>query len=119
VFLDACFSGALRGNGMLASARGVAIKSKADELQGNMVVFSAASGQETAYPYKTKNHGMFTYFMLKKLKESKGDVTLDKLSDYVITNVKQQSIVVNGKSQTPMVSTSMSLVNDWKELKLK
>ena len=57
--------------------------------------------------------------MLKKLKESKGDVTLDKLSDYVITNVKQQSIVVNGKSQTPMVSTSMSLVNDWKELKLK
>ena len=119
VFLDACFSGALRGNGMLASARGVAIKSKADELQGNMVVFSAASGQETAYPYKTKNHGMFTYFMLKKLKESKGDITLDKLSDYVITNVKQQSIVVNGKSQTPMVSTSMSLVNDWKELKLK
>lgn len=119
VFLDACFSGALRGNGMLASARGVAIKSKADELQGNMVVFSAASGQETAYPYKTKNHGMFTYFMLKKLKESKGDVTLDKLSDYVITNVKQQSIVVNGKSQTPMVSTSMSLVNDWKGLKLK
>lgn len=119
VFLDACFSGALRGNGMLASARGVAIKSKTDELQGNMVVFSAASEQETAYPYKTKSHGMFTYFMLKKLKESKGDITLDKLSDYVITNVKQQSIVVNGKSQTPMVSTSMSLVNDWKELKLK
>ena len=119
VFLDACFSGALRGNGMLASARGVAIKSKADEPQGNMVVFSAATGQETAYPYKTKNHGMFTYFMLKKLKESKGDMTLDELSEYVITNVKQQSIVVNGKSQTPTVSTSVSLSEGWKELKLK
>lgn len=119
VFLDACFSGALRGNGMLASARGVAIKSKADEPQGNMVVFSAASGQETAYPYKTKNHGMFTYFILKKLKESKGNMTLDELSSFVITNVKQQSIVVNGKSQTPTMSTSVSLSNSWKELKLK
>ena len=119
VFLDACFSGALRGNGMLASARGVAIKSKADEPQGNMVVFSAATGQETAYPYKTNNHGMFTYFMLKKLKESKGNMTLDELSEYVITNVKQQSIVVNGKSQTPTVSTSISLADGWKGLKLR
>lgn len=119
VFLDACFSGALRGNGMLASARGVAIKSKADEPQGNMVVFSAASGQETAYPYRTKNHGMFTYFMLKKLKESKGSITLDELSNYIITNVKQQSIVLNGKSQTPTVSASASLSDGWKALKLK
>ena len=62
---------------------------------------------------------MFTYFMLKKLKESKGDMTLDELSEYVITNVKQQSIVVNGKSQTPTVSTSVSLSEGWKELKLK
>ena len=119
VFLDACFSGALRGNGMLASARGVAIKSKIDEPQGNMIVFSAASGQETAYPYKTKNHGMFTYFVLKKMKESKGNMTLDELSNYVITNVKQQSIVVNGKSQTPTVTTSMSVSDSWKNLRLK
>lgn len=119
VFLDACFSGALRGTGMLASARGVAIKSKSDEPQGKMVVFSAATGQETAYPYKEKSHGMFTYFILKKLKEAKGDITLDELSDFVITNVKQQSIVVNGKSQTPTVAASLSLANSWQSLKLK
>ena len=119
VFLDACFSGALRGNGMLASARGVAIKSKSDEPQGKMVVFSAATGQETAYPYKDKSHGMFTYFILKKLKETKGNITLDELSDFVITNVKKQSIVVNGKSQTPTVAASSSLTDSWKSLKLK
>ena len=62
---------------------------------------------------------MFTYFMLKKLKESKGNMTLDELSEYVITNVKQQSIVVNGKSQTPTVSTSISLADGWKGLKLR
>lgn len=119
VFLDACFSGALRGTGMLASARGVAIKSKSDEPQGKMVVFSAATGQETAYPYKEKSHGMFTYFILKKLKDAKGDITLDELSDFVITNVKQQSIVVNGKSQTPTVAASSSMANSWQSLKLK
>lgn len=119
VFLDACFSGALRGTGMLASARGVAIKSKSDEPQGKMVVFSAATGQETAYPYKEKSHGMFTYFILKKLKEAKGDITFDELSDFVITNVKQQSIVVNGKSQTPTVAASSSMANSWQSLKLK
>ena len=49
VFMDACFSGSLRGDGMLASARGVKLRAKADAPQGNMVVFSAAQGDETAY----------------------------------------------------------------------
>jgi hypothetical protein len=35
--------------------------------QGNMVVFSAAQGDETAYPNNDEKHGMFTYFLLKKL----------------------------------------------------
>ena len=49
VFLDACFSGAKRENGMMASARGVAIKVKEEAPQGKMVVFTAAQGDETAY----------------------------------------------------------------------
>ena len=81
VFMDACFSGAQRGEGMLASARGVALKVKQDAPQGNMVVFSAATGDETAYPYKEKGHGLFTYYLLKKLQDTKGDVTLGELSD--------------------------------------
>ncbi len=52
VFMDACFSGAQRGEGMLASASssGVALKVKPDAPKGNMVVLSAATGDETAYP---------------------------------------------------------------------
>lgn len=119
LFMDACFSGALRGSGMLASARGVAIKSKSDVPQGNMVVFSAATGQETAYPYQDKKHGMFTYFLLKKLKETNGDATLGELSDYVITNVKQQSIVVNRKSQTPTVVPSVNVESGWESMRLR
>ncbi|MBO8439336.1 MAG: SEL1-like repeat protein [bacterium] len=119
VFLDACFSGASREGGMLASARGVAVKPKEEApTAGNVVVLSAASGEETALPYEEMKHGMFTYYLLKKLKESKGDVTLGELSDYVIQNVRQRSAVVNRKSQTPTVLTSGAVAETWRSIKL-
>lgn len=119
VFLDACFSGSVRDNGMLANARGVKIAPKAEVMKGNMIVFSAATGDETAYPYEEKQHGLFTYFLLKKLQETKGNVDYQALSDYLIQNVKQQSIVVNQKSQTPQVRTSSQVQNTWQTQKLK
>ena len=119
VFMDACFSGSKREEGMLASARGVAIKARSGMPQGNMVVFSAAQSDETAYPNNEEKHGMFTYFLLKKLQDTKGDVTLQELGEYITTNVSQQSILLNGKSQTPCVTPSASLDASWREWKLK
>jgi hypothetical protein len=119
VFLDACFSGAKRDGSMLAAARGVAVKSKAGAPTGSMVVFSAASGDETAYPYREKGHGLFTYFLLKKLQETKGNVTLGELSRYISTSVQQHSIVVNSKSQTPTVTPAPALAGRWQSIKLK
>jgi len=108
VFLDACFSGAKRdGKTMDTAARGVIVKAKAAEPISNMVVFSASTGSETAYPYNNQRHGLFTYFLLKKLQEEKGKVTYKKLFDYVETQVKQQSIRLNGKIQTPTVQTPL------------
>ena len=118
VFMDACFSGAQRGDGMLASARGVALKVKQDAPKGNMVVFSAATGDETAYPYKEKGHGLFTYYLLKKLQDTKGDVTLGELSDYVNKEVRRQSVVINHKSQSPTVVPAAGM-SDWTSIKLK
>ncbi len=119
VFLDACFSGSLRDDGMLANARGVKIKPKVNLISNNLIICSAATGDETAYPYKEKQHGLFTYFLLKKLQETKGDVNLQDLSSFIIENVKQQSIVVNQKSQTPQVNTSAEMQNMWQNLKMK
>lgn len=119
VFMDACFSGSKREQGMLASARGVAIKAKSGMPQGNMVVFSAAQGDETAYPNQEEKHGMFTYFLLKKLQDTKGDVTLYDLGQYITQRVSQESIVLNNKSQTPCVTPSTSLDASWREWKLK
>lgn len=107
VFLDACFSGAKRDGKMLASSRGVAIKAKIDPVSDNTVVFSAAQGDETAYPYKSQKHGMFTYYVLEKMQQSGGYTTLGELSDYVTQQVKRKAVVENnGKSQTPTVIAS-------------
>lgn len=114
VFLDACFSGAKRDGDMLASARGVAIKVKQTMPVGNMVVFTAAQGDETAYPYKEEEHGLFTYYLLKKLQETKGNATLGELSDYIKEQVERQSIVTNGKLQSPSIMATSSIGNEWK-----
>ena len=81
---------------------------------GNLVVVSAAQGDQTAYPYSEKQHGLMTYFLLKKLQETKGEATLGELSDYIITNVKRVSLVEQGKSQIPSVIFDVTNV-DWKE----
>lgn len=119
VLLDACFSGSLRGQGMLASARGVAIKAKSGTPQGKMLVLSAAQGDETAYPFEEQKHGLFTYFLLKKIKDTQGNVTLDDLFAYVKDNVVKKSIVVNAKQQTPSCSASSVVADIWKTWTLK
>lgn len=83
-----------------------------------MVVFTAATGDETAYPNNTEGHGMFTYYLLKKLQETSGNVTYEELGDYIRQNVSRQSIVLNGKSQTPTVIPSAD-ATDWQNWKLK
>lgn len=119
IFMDACFSGSKREKGMLAEARGVALKTKSGVPQGNMVVFSAAQGDETAYPNKEQQHGLFTYYLLKKLQETEGNIGLKDLGDYIIKNVSQQSLIVNDKKQTPCVIPSATVGTDWQNWKLK
>ena len=119
VFLDACFSGANRDGEMInPSLRGVVIRANETAPSGNMVVFSAARGNETAMPYKEESHGMFTYFLLKKLQETKGDVNYQELSEYLQSNVLQKSSVL-GKIQTPTVIPSSAVGESWKQWRLK
>ena len=114
VFLDACFSGARRDGQMLSSSRGVAIKVKNSPISGKLVVFSAAKGDETAYPYKEKKHGLFTYYLLSAIQEKGGYISLGELSDYIAKGVSRTSIVENGKSQTPTVLFPVGLTN-WRK----
>ena len=79
-----------------------------------MIIFSASQSDETAHPYIEQSHGLFTYFLLKKIQTSKGNVNLGELSNYIIDNVKQRSIVINNKIQTPIVYASADIGEEWK-----
>ena len=118
VFLDACFSGGGRNQSLLA-ARGVKIKPKENPLKGNLVVFSASSGEQSSLPYDEKEHGLFTYFLLKKLKDTLGNINLEELSDYLTKEVGVRSVMVNNKEQNPQTSTSFELGDTWKNWSLK
>lgn len=118
-FLDACFTGANREGSMLVAARGVAREAKKEVLSGNTVVFAAASQDETAMAYKEKTHGMFTYFLLKKLQDTKGDITYGELAEYIKKNVQKESILVNDKSQSPNIATSVAVTESWSNMTLK
>lgn len=122
VLMDACFSGGNRDGEMVLEKegmRGIVVTPKKDALAGNVIVFSAVSDDQTAMPYKEKGHGLFTYFLLKKLQETKGNVTLSELTSYVAEKVEQRSVVINRKVQTPTVRTAMSVADTWKSMKLR
>ncbi len=119
VFLDACFSGPARDNSMIEQARKIALVPKQTTLNGNLVVISAASDDQTAWQYSEQGHGLFTYFLLKKLRETGGDVSLGELSEYISSNVLQTSVVVNRRRQTPSVSASPALGQRWRTWTVK
>ena len=113
IFLDACFTGGGRNSGLVAS-RGIKVKPKQGSLNGNIVVFSASSEDQSSLPYHDEGHGVFTYFLLKKFQETQGNVTLGELSEYLEKNVSIQSLRVNQKEQDPTVNTSQKVINDWR-----
>lgn len=109
-FFDACYVGKV--------GRGLEVTPEENELTGNVVLLSASSENETAYQYSEKKHGMFTYYLLKKLQDTNGDVTVGELSDYIIKQVMRTSVDVNGKLQTPKPSYSIDMEQIWRNLKL-
>ncbi len=116
-FLDACFSGTKRNGQMLVEdTRAIIVKPKEEILKGNSVVFSAASGYQTAYPLKEHRHGLFTFYLLKHLKENKGQLTYGELFSKIKEDVSKEASL-GSKEQTPTINTSGVLINIWQGMK--
>ena len=90
-----------------------------DLLPGNIVVYAASSNEQVALPYKEKQHGMFTYFLLKELQDTHGEVSYEELSNYLEKNVAIESLRVNHKEQEPKVSVSDDASEQWGGWKMK
>jgi hypothetical protein len=119
VFLDACFSGVNRNNeGVTEGLREVEIEAEeASFSEGNVIVFSAAQGNETAQGYPEEGHGLFTYFLLKELKDTNGTISFGDLSDRLATNVSRQALQLKlQKKQTPAIRLSETMTENWRDL---
>ena len=86
-----------------------------DAVQGNLVVFSSSKGTESSAVFKEKQHGYFTYFLLKNLKEYAGARTFNELFIDVNYQVSKEVLKI-GKTQTPDVMPGIEIGEGWKTL---
>jgi len=114
VILDACFSGGAR-NKELVAMKGVKVKAKVEAVPGNLVVLASSSGNEASAVYREKQHGYFTYFLLKNLQANKGQGNLETIISEVSQNVAREAARV-GKNQTPNVLPGAEIGEGWKIL---
>tara|TARA_S200000501_G_C20864134_1_gene761173 strand:+ start:235 stop:3099 length:2865 start_codon:yes stop_codon:yes gene_type:complete len=132
VIVDACFSGISRSPEPLIKVRGVGSKKLEKRSKNkssnksyfnyykpvsyrdinyinpnigkNMMLISSSSGDETSLTWDDKQHGLFTYFLLKSLQKSGGNISNEKLFYEVKKEVRIKSIFdFGGRKQTPEV----------------
>jgi len=117
LFIDACFSGGARNQGLI-SMKGVKVRPKENIINGNMVVFSSSTGEESSGVLNEKQHGYMTYYLLKKIQETKGDISYKELANYIIDSVRKES-ALKGKIQTPQLNYSSDVINSWENWTFK
>ena len=65
-------------------------------------------------PYQEKSHGLFTYYLLKTLKEGGQGMSIGDLFDQVSETVKTKSILINNSEQTPELLGGSGIAPDWR-----
>jgi hypothetical protein len=105
IVMDACFS----GSGIITGLSAVAIKPKDFGDIENGVVITSSSGTQPSAWYEDKNHGLFTYYFLKALKEpstdvdGNGEVTVDEIYSYVENMVPRKARGLRNLDQNPTI----------------
>lgn len=84
-FIDACFSGATRDG--KADVRFGREHVEPEAIPPNVAVFAAAEFDQTAWGFDEQKHGVFTYALLKNLKEKNGDISYEELREALMRDV--------------------------------
>jgi hypothetical protein len=109
VALDSCFSGAGGRSVIAKGARPLVMNLQHNMvLLKNMTVLSASSGDQTSSTYDEKGHGLFTYFMLKGIKNEDvikpdGSIKMDDLFGYIKPQVERIARKQYNNEQTPQL----------------
>jgi len=109
VALDSCFSGA-GGRSVLAKGARPIVLSVENQIitNKNMTVLSASAGDQISSTYDEKGHGLFTYFMLKGIKNEgfvrkDGSLDIAGLYDYLKPQVSSIARTKYNNEQTPQL----------------
>jgi hypothetical protein len=109
VALDSCFSGA-GGRSVIAKGSRPLVMNLQQPIASskNMTILTASSGEQISSTYQDKGHGLFTYFLLKGIKNEdvvKQDGTLDifSLYDYLKPQVTSIARKKYNNEQTPQL----------------
>ncbi len=117
VFLDACFSGGYKSAAPLLAQKGVRVVPKVGLPQGNTLSFSSSSGDQTSSVYHDKKQGYYTYFLIKTIKDAKGNLSMKELFDKTSAAVKKATAMI-GKIQEPQCMVSPTWT-EWENLRLE
>ena len=109
VFVDACFSGTDKDNNLIiAAARPIFATIEGAGAYKNLEIFSSSTGTQISSSFKEKQHGMFTYYLLKGMRseadsDKDGTITLAEMEAYVKRHVSTQARRM-GREQEPMLT---------------
>jgi len=109
VALDSCFSGAGGRSVMAKGARPLVMNlQSAFVLPRNVTVMAAASSHQISSTYEEKSHGLFTYFMLKGIKDEDvvrqdGSIAVGDLFTFMKPQIERIARKQYNNEQTPQL----------------
>jgi hypothetical protein len=108
VALDSCFSGAGGRSVIAKGARPLVMTMSSAAIPRKVAVLSATSGDQISSTYEEKGHGLFTYFMLKGIKNEDvvrqdGSIKMNDLFGYVKPQVERIARKQYNNEQTPQL----------------
>lgn len=118
LILDASFDGNQRDGQPLVNIKYSNKRTKGLRIRNDIVVFSAAAFDKTAFAFDEQQHGFFTYFILKELKKRKGDIAYYDLFNTVDLELQRESSL-QGKLQEPVVIPGGKVKETWGNLRLR
>jgi hypothetical protein len=123
VVMDSCFSGAGGRSVIQKGARPMLIKVENPLMASqNMVVISAAAGNQISNAMPEKRHGLFTYYFLKGLQgeadaNKDGGVDVEELYAYMKPKVETEARRMNAE-QSPQLLPGTDLLGERAKLRL-
>ena len=110
VVLDSCFSGAGGRSVLATGARPLVMNPNKYPVRSDRIaVLSASSGSQISSTYEENGHGLFTYFLLKGIKE--GNADLRNLYCYLKPQVEHIARKIYNNEQTPGLIAPKELLN--------